>query len=429
MEYQSTHKSKIHLNDISFEDMYIKKILSKYLDTEIDGTIAFIKFIFPFIRRCKNGQILGPKIIDDFRPVNDGAHGVTFRIQNILVKIFKNTKKSTITKIREIENIYKIFYNADHTRTLVPKQINNFIGFITNDSDVFNNIDVAKNKPLANHNIFTNLSSRYISDKDMLLFQKKNNFSIHDSVKITSLILEFEEFEIVEYVAKYVNKNNLNNFLNDFINDMYTALRFLHNDKKMIHNDIKYENIVTSFDSKLDRYVFKLIDFGLADSINKSTDIISLNNVYGTPLFFNGTIFKTYRSFLYDWHCIYITIFDLLNLSRDGTIDETNSESISRSSADPENEFLYIRYLNGGWIRSDHLQMLNIDSYMDYIHRTYMNTVDECLIDFMKSIMKFRFYIGDNEKYTINIRELYNEFYPDPTNSTNKKKICQKNES
>lgn len=424
MEYHNNHKSitnNIFPIEISSEDNYIKRILSKHLDTEIDGVILFIKYIYPFIKRYKNGPILGTKIITDFKLINDGAHGVTFRIQNILIKIFKNTKKSTAIKIAEIENIYKIFYNDDHTKSIVPKQINNFIGFITNDLNVFNKINVKKNKSLINSNIFTNLLSDRISSRDMHSFQKKNNFSstsnpIYNFTFITSLVLEFEEFEIIQYVSKYVNVSNINNFVNDFINDMYIALRYLHHDKKMIHNDIKYENIVTSFDSELNRYIFKIIDFGLADIVHTPTDIVKVDTTYGTPLFYNGTIFKSYRSFLYDWYCILITIFDLLNLSC-RSIDD-----YSMSDSDSESDFLFIRHEHSDWIRSDLLKLTNVDSYMDYIHETYMSTIDECLIDFMKSIMKFRFYIDNTGSYSINIRKLYDELYLDSVDD----KICQK---
>jgi serine/threonine protein kinase len=413
MEYQTSH-NLIKKDDeavfSSSEEARIKKILLTYLNGETEGVMLFIKYIFPFIRKYRNGPILGRKIISDIKLINDGAHGTTFRIQDILIKIFKNKKRFSGIKTQEIENIYRIFYNDDHTPSKVPKQINNFIGFITNDLQVCNKVGIACNKKLSEEHLFTNLSPRYISSKDMISYHHKHDFCIDDCTKITALVLEFEEYEVIDYFkGSVVGKDNLNNFLNNFINDMYVGLKYLHHTKHMIHNDIKYENIVTSYDKSLNRYIFKLIDFGLANTVENYTDIVGVEEIYGTPYFFNRTIFKFYRSFLYDWYCLAVTIFDLFGLSR-------RSADILLN---PGEDTLHIRDIQGNWVTIGWLKLDQIDSYMDHIHKTYMSGVNECLIDFMKSIMKFRFYIGSDGEYLIDIGELCKEFYFD-----NGEKIC-----
>jgi hypothetical protein len=438
--YSAPTDYKSWANDLFPNEKQLRHSLMKHLNSDIDGIILFIKFIFPFIRKYDNGPILGINLCNDIKVVDSGGNGIALRSQNILLKIFKNSRRSK-SVIRELKNLYKIFYNNKNKRILVPKQINNFIGYITNDINVISTLNTNKNKLLDNYVLCTDMKTRRISKKDMISFhnetKKMTRSEIdYDNILVTSLVLEYEEYQSMNYVKKYINKNNMNKFLFDFINDMYAALYFLHYDRKMIHNDIKYENIVTSYDSHSKRYIFKLIDFGHTQSVDTREKIIPIKGDYGTTICYNGTIFKKYRSFLYDWHCIFVTIFDLCQLTRENCFSldsESDLDQDMKSTTKYLEDYLYIRNINTDsapdhiiknekWIRIDSLNIDYIDIYMDNIHQKYLKTVDKCLINFIKSIMKFQYYIDTNGKYTIDVNELYKELYLNTASKKNK--IC-----
>lgn len=429
-EYRSNKRSaeKTALPSIITPERRLRTILRGHLTNEVNGILFYSKYIFPYVRREKNGEILGEDSMMNIKIVNSGGFGLALRCENILIKVFKyeNSHKCIA---RELKNIYQVYYDNDK-RVKIPPQINSFIGVITNEKDLTQNIKQIKNKIYEDCSFYTSMYENRFSKKELISNATKRRlpdsvnkrYKEYEKTEITTILLECEEYESLDYVNKFINKNNVNAFLFDFINDMYTALVFLHVKRNIIHNDIKYENIVTSYDKKLGRYVFKIIDFGLSRKVDKIDEIFHHKKPKGTPLLFNGTVFEHNRSFLYDWHCLFVTIFDLCLLTRSddpsekkkvsmGSIGMESNEDFS-FHAESEEEILYFpSEINGEWIRANSLTDENTSKYMDFVHKKYLPTVDKSLIAFIKSIMKFQYYMDDKGSYLINIDELIEELY------------------
>jgi len=424
-EYHLDKKRKegIVLSPIVSPERRLRSILRGHLSKEINGVLFYSKFVFPFIRKEKNGEILGEDSVSNLKVLNSGGYGIALKCENILMKVFKYENEQKCI-VKELKNIYQVYYDNDK-RVKIPRQINAFIGVITNEQGLMSSVKQLKNKVSDEFSVYTSMYENRFSKREMTSSISKTSvpesvtkrYKEYEKTEITAIILECEEYESIDYVKKFVNKRNINTFLFDFINDMYAALVFLHNERHIIHNDIKYENIVASFDQKLGRYVFKLIDFGLSRKVSSLEEVFQHKRPTGTPLLFKGTIFAHHRSFLYDWHCLFITIFDLCLLTKsDIALDqkkdcpESNEDySIGTSS---DEDVLFLPEQTGGWVRATLMTDDRVCEYMDFIHNRYLPSVDKSLIAFIKSIMKFQFYLGDEGNYLIDIDELIHELYP-----------------
>jgi serine/threonine protein kinase len=103
---------------------------------------------------------------------------------------------------------------------------------------------------------------------------------------------------------------------------MTEALKYLHEERNLMHSDIKPDNIVvtkntTPAENKDGEYIFKLIDFGGVVPIDKKTGIQSYGKLpTRSPLYYVKTFHEGTISYMYDDYCVLYSALIFLGLPR-----------------------------------------------------------------------------------------------------------------
>jgi serine/threonine protein kinase len=127
------------------------------------------------------------------------------------------------------------------------------------------------------------------------------------SIVDNNLLFIFQQRATINATNFFIENPNKINIVK-FILEMTSNLLDLHMKTEYIHQDLKLDNIV--YDKNTDQ--FQLIDFGL--SLKFSFDEKFIIDTAGTPLYYLYTNFQKYRSFYYDWYCLYLIIMQLLKV-------------------------------------------------------------------------------------------------------------------
>jgi serine/threonine protein kinase len=132
-----------------------------------------------------------------------------------------------------------------------------------------------------------------------------HKFEVHK--KKIVLAMSYEGHNL-EYFAKKVQLSDKLTLMPSFIIQIFSMLKWLKKNK-IIHMDIKPENICISYPTDLTNPKLKLIDFGFTIPYTDSSMLY-----YGTPSFAEPTYFSTRKhSYRYDMYCAGITLFYILN--------------------------------------------------------------------------------------------------------------------
>jgi serine/threonine protein kinase len=114
----------------------------------------------------------------------------------------------------------------------------------------------------------------------------------------------------LEYLAKKVQLSDKLILMPSLIIQIFSMLKWLKKNK-IIHMDIKPENICISYPTDLTNPKLKLIDFGFTIPYTDSSMLY-----YGTPSFAEPTYFSTRKhSYRYDMYSAGITLFYILPLA------------------------------------------------------------------------------------------------------------------
>ena len=127
-----------------------------------------------------------------------------------------------------------------------------------------------------------------------------NNTAHENIVKLYSSNIEthLHQYLVTEYCnggdlndcLEYYKKNKERPFTEEevqhIMKQIVSAIKYLHVDKKIIHRDLKLENILLHYDNEDDRKQKKIIDFGFARYINEGIAV----SILGSPLFMDPRI-------------------------------------------------------------------------------------------------------------------------------------------
>lgn len=178
----------------------------------------------------------------------------------------------------------KCYINDD--KTIVKKQIRIKYYGVLNELLFLNTFCISKDKI-----------------EEFLPFLHK--YQLHKKKIVLSISYEGHN---LEYLAKKVQLSDKLTLMPSLITQIFSMLKWLKQNK-IIHMDIKPENICISYPTDLTNPKLKLIDFGFAIPYTDNSMLY-----YGTPSFAEPTYFATRKhSYKYDMYSAGITLFYILN--------------------------------------------------------------------------------------------------------------------
>ena len=289
---------------------------------------AFTNFILPFYK--DGNQIFGIDAIKDITILRAGTFGITAYYKNILFKIFKIDFDNLETISGEIIISSYLFINNSGQPYAVPDQINKIYGYLTSNrlvnKAVTERYPVELNEHYTQMKLYTNLPNTLLDP--LAIFNAVKDLEGYDQQKIrvmngsiAILILEKADIALFEYFNIFfiLELDKKLRIFSKFIRDMYAGLFYINITRSAVHNDIKAENIVAKYLEN--DILFQIIDFGLLQVLQDSNSMRRREG--GTMMFLDVSTFKESTSILYDWHCIYIIVLQMLAL-----IDVENGQFI-----------------------------------------------------------------------------------------------------
>jgi hypothetical protein len=174
---------------------------------------------------------------------------------------------------------------------------------------------------------------------------------VHDPTKTNiqvsdDLLFMFLKKGTTDVTHYFNNKStNIKLMLPLFASHVSSGLRYMHH-CEFIHNDLKPDNIIFV---QTPTPTFQLIDFGLTISYKYGSTQPTKSNVGSPYMFFNSSFFAE-RSFLFDWHCLYVSILQILGAMTIGQyysiyIDIDKSSPVKMNGTDL-NQYTRIEYIS-----------------------------------------------------------------------------------
>lgn len=302
-------------DDINYSS--INAFSNNFNTEQMKSIHSFINFVLPYI--SYNGKVLGLDAIKNIETVYGGSFGMTLTLEDFIIKISRANSPDDINNhVKEISNLEYLFDKSVPT----PDSLNQYLGFISSKKYA----DLEKyNKYAGNLNIYTNIfDSSIFTINESDLMRVNTNLTNDDYLKnkfLDNMVIIFfkkEDMSLSDFIRQNTGLTVKEKLLyaNDILNDLREALTFLHQTKRVMHCDIKPDNIVATKDPVSGRYKFKLIDYGSISKIYV-TGVYDLTNLVEpgmTEYFITGTKHFTKLSYLYDYHCVLFSIFILLGI-------------------------------------------------------------------------------------------------------------------
>jgi serine/threonine protein kinase len=305
-------------NDIMYKSLISGSNEFKY--KEMKSLYTFINFVLPYI--SFNGKNLGLDSIKNIETVGAGTFGVTLIYDDLAIKIMTSPE----AKIRD-ENQYKEIDNLENISDISnppPDSIIKYYGFISNKNfaklSKFNNYT-------GNLNVYSNLfsnplfkfnESEYLKTEDTLKIDPNIKSLFLD--KLVIIFLEKGDMDVYNYLLAntellITEKIKLSSVL---LNNMIKALEYLHG-RRLVHCDIKLDNIIIKQDKTTGQLLFKLIDFGSITKIDDNGYIVGdirTLHIARTRDYYINTFHDANITYLYDYYCVILTIFQILGVNR-----------------------------------------------------------------------------------------------------------------
>lgn len=269
---------------------------------------SFIKNFLPYVKY--NGKSIG-NVETDLQVMGAGTFGVTIYAHDLLIKIIKlyepNDSQATITSnlklnATEISVLHDIMSIQTQKNNIMP----NYYGYVSTNKDFPQYVQSGSNRKYGSFHVSIPAKDALITfDTPLVDFPIDNKLLFVFQHKATMSAADFF-------------KNNTDVFpVADFIVSMIFKLHELHMKSNYIHQDLKLDNLV--YDKKLDQ--FQIIDFGLSVKFTPKQNYILASG--GTPPYFQLTTFQKYRSFYYDWFCLYLMILTIFQVARPARVRNT----------------------------------------------------------------------------------------------------------
>jgi serine/threonine protein kinase len=269
---------------------------------------SFIKNFLPYVKY--NGKFIG-NVETDLQVMGAGTFGVTIYAHDLLIKIIKlyepNDSQANITSNLKL-NASEISVLHDLMSIQTPKNniMPNYYGYVSTNKDFPQYVQRGSSRKYGSFHVSIPAKDALITfDTPLVDFPIDNKLLFVFQHKATMSATDFF-------------KNNTDVFhVADFIVSMIFKLHELHMKSNYIHQDLKLDNLV--YDKKLDQ--FQIIDFGLSVKFTPKQNYILASG--GTPPYFQLTTFQKYRSFYYDWFCLYLMILSIFQVARPAIVRNT----------------------------------------------------------------------------------------------------------
>ena len=339
---------------------------NNFNEEQMKSIKSFINFVLPYI--SYNGRVLGLNAIKNIETVYGGSFGMTLTLEDIIIKVSTaNNMDDKISHIKEISNLEYLFDKS----VPVPETLNKYLGFISSK----NYYDISKyNKYVGDLNIYTNLfelPNFTINTAELVRVNTNlNNINYLNNNILNNMVMIFlkkEDMSLSDFIRQNAGlsiKEKLS-YAKDILTDLREALTFIHKTKKVIHCDIKPDNLVASRDAVTGKYKFKLIDFG---SISKIRETGELNDAFPpmTPSFYTGTKHPSQLSYLYDYHCVILSILHLLGVTNINKLIEIYKKLSDFDNEDVTGELLILKFIE--FINDKNpINLPNIDVLVNFI--------------------------------------------------------------
>lgn len=345
---------------------------SQFTSNERVAIDDMVNYILP--QMMINGSPLTSVASEQIKVMNVGAFGITVYFGELIIKIIRVSEHvGDVDSVSTAEEIFTLKYLTDGTSKSVEgikddrKYINSLYGYITSNDIITHRISqlcIDAGIPSRRSIIpYTSYDTSLSNKDDYLTLPLKLNYPSNGVINTsnTLIFLFMKKGEIdAEY---YFNKPNINlRFaLQTFIDNVSKGLRYVHH-SGFIHNDIKPPNIIFVNDGNPR---FQLIDFGLSTRANFS-DISPVKSRRGSPYMFINSKFDIEKSFMYDWHCLYISILELLGGIKLTTSSVYNDVNIKKPSGLNERDInTYTTAERMGLVRQFIINLLH-DAYNRY---------------------------------------------------------------
>jgi serine/threonine protein kinase len=305
-------------DDINYSSINVAS--NSFSKEDMKSLKTFINFVLPYI--SYKGKPLGLDAIKNIETLYGDSFAITLVLDDFIMKVSRSgSDKETKRNIKEISNLEYLF---DKT-VPVPDSLNEYLGFISGYLQL---------KPYSSYkgelkqsitaNIFNTRLFTINEDQLMKVNKYLGNDTFLKSDFLDDMVIIFfkkEDMSLADFIEqnKSLTINEKLSYAFDILQDLKNALNFLHKTKKVMHCDIKPDNIVVTRDLTTGKYKFKLklISFESIYTINEKGQYDERKNEDKpriTSLFYQSTLYVDNISYLYDYHCLIFSILNLLGI-------------------------------------------------------------------------------------------------------------------
>ena len=112
-----------------------------------------------------------------------------------------------------------------------------------------------------------NKQNNIIKEAEICLKLKNKNiinyYEIYEDINYINIVMELGETDLYEFIVKSPSSIISEDLAIDFLKQIFESIIYLHNEKNIIHCDIKPENYIIIYDKNNgNKPILKLIDFG-----------------------------------------------------------------------------------------------------------------------------------------------------------------------
>ena len=307
---------------------------NNFTDEQRRDIDAFVNFMLPFIVNQKTKEIAGPDIIKGLEVLSAGTFGITIAYHDLLIKILKLDSARLQSVADELNISGVLFVDSNGNKyTDIPPTINPIYGFITSNDYVWSQIT---NKPQLDPRykkmrLFTNLEIFDLDKMKASLKSIKSNVGNLMQGHIAAMFLKKADLSLSSFIEGFKTLEGPEQVavLLKFYQDMFSALDYVQMKRGYIHNDVKPDNIVVELGSNTTPPTFQLIDFGLLSKIKN----IDKNQPRGggTPIFMYNTVYQQSTNIFYDWHCILLSVLEMMGYDISQRIYNANATVFDES--------------------------------------------------------------------------------------------------
>jgi serine/threonine protein kinase len=373
---------------------------NNFTHKQLKSVRLLINFVLP--NMTFKGESLGKEFITNVETMGAGNFGITIYYKNLIIKVLHTSPTADLDDIiREVTTLENIFFDTGKTP---PFTLNKYYGFMagkkigdmvpghgtnyfkqpSHDINLRSNLfrsPVDPNAPqntgryfsIDAENIIKNITES--TDKMLSALNYMKNKFLDD---IVLLFLDKEDGDLENYIANIVPTLDANTKLamaKKLLVDIDIGLQFLHKEVKLMHFDIKPQNIVYKMGPD-GVPVFKIIDFGSTAPIDPKTGVAKVTNPF-TRSYMERTRHHDLQSYMYDTWCLLLSALKMLG--------DIQNEGLKILSAQAEE--IYNKHGSGHDIAGLHAGLQEIYKLMTERYKYKLPPLDVNLLENYRIMM------------------------------------------